>query len=165
MKLQALRLSNFRQHVATDITFATGITGIIGPNGAGKTTILEAIAFALYAWGRSTRELMLSQTAPARQIMRVELEFELGRHRYRVVRTRTAAQLYLDDEASPIADTPSGVSERLQRLLGMSKDEFFRTYFTGQKELALMATMGASERARFLSKVLGYEKLRLAQDM
>jgi len=47
----------------------------------------------------------------------------------------------------------------------MSRDEFFRTYFTGQKELALMAAMGASERARFLSKVLGYEKLRLAQDM
>jgi len=165
VKLQALRLSNFRQHVATDITFATGITGIIGPNGAGKTTILEAIAFALYAWGRSTRELMLSQAASARQIMRVELEFELGRHRYRVLRTRTAAELYLDDEPSPIANTPSGVSERLQRLLGMSRDEFFRTYFTGQKELALMATMGASERARFLSKVLGYEKLRVAQDM
>ena len=47
----------------------------------------------------------------------------------------------------------------------MSKDEFFRTYFTGQKELALMAALGASDRARFLSKVLGYEKLRFAQDM
>ena len=47
----------------------------------------------------------------------------------------------------------------------MSRDEFFRTYFTGQKELALMAAMVASERARFLSKVLGYEKLRLAQDI
>ncbi|HZK78088.1 MAG TPA: SbcC/MukB-like Walker B domain-containing protein, partial [Gemmatimonadaceae bacterium] len=57
------------------------------------------------------------------------------------------------------------VTERLQRLLGMSRDEFFRTYFTGQKELALMAAMVASERARFLSKVLGYEKLRLAQDI
>ncbi|HVF38783.1 MAG TPA: SMC family ATPase [Gemmatimonadaceae bacterium] len=165
MKLQTLRLSNFRQHVATRISFEHGITGIIGPNGAGKTTILEAVAFALYAWGRSTREQMLSQTATARQSMRVELEFELGRHNYRVVRTRTAAELYLDGELAPIAATPTAVTERLQRLLGMSRDEFFRTYFTGQKELALMATMAASERARFLSKVLGYEKLRLAQDM
>jgi exonuclease SbcC len=165
LKIHALRLRNFRQHVATEIVFESGITGIIGPNGSGKTTILEAIAFALYAWGRSTRDQMLSLAAPARQTMRVELEFELGRHQYRVVRTRGSAELYLDGDTSPIANTSSGVTERLQRLLGMSRDEFFRTYFTGQKEIALMAAMGAMERARFLSKVLGYEKLRLAQDM
>jgi exonuclease SbcC len=165
VKLKALKLTNFRQHISTDIVFESGITGIIGPNGAGKTTILEAIAFALYAWGRSNRDLMLSISASGRQQMKVELDFELGRHRYKVVRGRTSAELYLDGEESPIANSPSAVSERLQRLLGMSRDEFFRTYFTGQKELALMAAMVAAERARFLSKVLGYEKLRLAQDM
>jgi len=165
LKIHALRLTNFRQHLSTEIIFESGITGIIGHNGAGKTTILEAIAFALYAWGRSTREQMLSLAAAPRQTMKVELEFELGRHRYRVVRTRTNAELYLAGDSSPIATSSSGVTERLQRLLGMSRDEFFRTYFTGQKELALMAAMAASERARFLSKVLGYEKLRQAQDM
>ncbi|MEO5903241.1 MAG: SMC family ATPase [Gemmatimonadaceae bacterium] len=165
MKLLALRLSNFRQHVATEIEFESGITGIIGPNGAGKTTILEGIAFALYAWGRSTREQMLSLAATGRQQLRVELEFELGRHKYKVVRGRATAHLFLDGNLEPIADSPASVTERLQRLLGMSRDEFFRTYFTGQKELALMAAMVASERARFLSKVLGYEKLRLAQDI
>jgi len=165
LKLLALRLQNFRQHVATDIVFESGITGIIGPNGAGKTTILEGIAFALYAWGRSTREQMLSLAATGRQQIRVELEFELGRHQYKVVRTRTNAQLYLDGDAAPIAESSAAVTERLQRLLGMSRDEFFRTYFTGQKELALMAAMAASERGRFLSKVLGYEKLRIAQDI
>ncbi|MDQ2766075.1 MAG: SMC family ATPase, partial [Gemmatimonadota bacterium] len=165
MKLLALKLENFRQHISTEITFESGITGIIGPNGAGKTTILEGIAFALYAWGRSTREQMLSLAATGRQQIRVELEFELGRHRYRVVRGRANAELYLDGDDKPIADSPASVTERLQRLLGMSRDEFFRTYFTGQKELALMAAMAASERGRFLSKVLGYEKLRLAQDI
>lgn len=165
MKLNSLKLTNFRQHVSTEIVFESGITGIIGPNGSGKTTILEGIAFALYAWGRSNRDQMLSLTASGRQAMKVELEFELGRHRYRVVRGRTSAELYLDGEEAPIANSPSTVSERLQRMLGMSRDEFFRTYFTGQKELALMASMVASDRGRFLSKVLGYEKLRLAQDM
>ncbi|HZJ01124.1 MAG TPA: SMC family ATPase [Gemmatimonadaceae bacterium] len=165
MKLKALRLTNFRQHISTEIQFESGLTGIIGPNGAGKTTILEAIAFALYAYGRSTREQMLSIAATGRQTMKVELEFELGRHIYRVVRGRTSADLYVDGEETALATTPSAVTERLQKLLGMSRDEFFRTYFTGQKELALMAAMAASERARFLSKVLGYEKLRFAQDM
>jgi exonuclease SbcC len=165
LKLVSLRLTNFRQHVSTSIDFEPGITGIIGPNGAGKTTILEGIAFALYAWGRSTRDQMLSLSATGRQPMKVELEFELAKHKYRVVRGRTMAELFLDGEETPIANSPGAVSEKLQRLIGMSKDEFFRTYFTGQKELALMSTLSAPDRARFLSKVLGYEKLRLAQDM
>ncbi|MEJ7760972.1 MAG: SMC family ATPase [Gemmatimonadaceae bacterium] len=165
MKLHSLKLRNFRQHVSSEIVFESGITGIIGPNGAGKTTILEAIAFALYAWSRSNRDQMLSQQASAGSSMGIELEFELGRHRYRIVRGRSSAELYLDGDPEPMAVTPTAVAEKLQRLLGMSRDEFFRTYFTGQKELAVMATMAASERARFLSRVLGYEKLRLAQDM
>src|SRR5437667_107144 len=37
------------------------------------------------------------------------------------------------------------------------------TGITGQKELAVMAQMSAPERAQFLSRVLGYEKLRTAQ--
>ena len=55
------------------------------------------------------------------------------------------------------------MNELLQRRLGMSRSEFFNTYFTGQKELNVMAAMGPSERAQFLSRVLGYEKLRTAQ--
>jgi len=47
----------------------------------------------------------------------------------------------------------------------MSRSEFFNTYFTGQKELNVMAAMGPSERAQFLSRVLGYEKLRTAQQL
>jgi DNA repair protein SbcC/Rad50 len=46
----------------------------------------------------------------------------------------------------------------------VTRDEFFNTYFTGQKELAVMAAMSAPERAQFLSRVLGYERLRAAQD-
>jgi exonuclease SbcC len=165
LKLTSLRLQNFRQHVATQIRFESGITGIIGPNGSGKTSILEAIAFALYSVGRTTREHMLSQHPVGRPHMRIELEFELGRHRYRVIRGRTSAELYLDGDPIPIATSPSAVTERLQRIMGMSKDEFFKTYFTGQKELAAMAAMASTERGRFLSKVLGYEKLRSAQDL
>jgi exonuclease SbcC len=165
VKLTSLRLQNFRQHVATQIRFESGITGIIGPNGSGKTSILEAIAFALYSVGRTTREHMLSQHPVGRPHMRIELEFELGRHSYRVIRGRTSAELYLDGDPIPIATSSSAVTERLQRLMGMSKDEFFKTYFTGQKELAAMAAMASTDRGRFLSKVLGYEKLRSAQDL
>ena len=47
MRLNRLKLTNFRLHTDTLIEFESGLTGIIGPNGSGKTTLLEAIAWAL----------------------------------------------------------------------------------------------------------------------
>jgi DNA repair protein SbcC/Rad50 len=163
--LNSLRLCNFRQHADTRIVFDSGLTGIIGPNGAGKSTILEAIAWALYGTpaARGTRDSIRFNRAGARSQVRVELDFELGGHRYLVSRGLTNAELFLDGASAPIANTITGVTELLRRRLGMSLDEFFNTYFTGQKELSVMAAMGPSERAQFLSRVLGYEKLRTAQ--
>lgn len=167
MRLNALHLQNFRQHADTQIAFAPGLTGIIGPNGAGKSTILEAIGWAIYgnSAARGTRESIRFNRAAPNDPVRVELDFELGPHRYRVCRGLTSAQLYLDDGASPIANSLTSVTELLQRRLGMSRTEFFNTYFTAQKELDVMRSMGPSERARFLSRVLGYERLRVAQEL
>ena len=167
MRLNSLSLTNFRQHVRTEINFAMGLTGIIGPNGAGKTTILEAIAWALYGNPaiRGNRDSIRFLGAGARAPVEVQLDFELGSHRYRVIRGLTNAELYLDGAETPIANSISGVTELLQRRLGMSLSEFFHTYFTGQKELSGMATMKPLHRGQFLSRVLGYEKLRIAQDL
>ena len=165
MRLNQLRLKNFRQHADTTVDFDTGLTGIIGPNGSGKTTILEGIAWALYGMpaARGTREGIRSLRAPARAGVKVELDFNLAGHRYRVVRSLSGAELYLDGAPAPIANSLSGVTDLLRRRLGMSQQEFFNTYFTGQKELSVMAAMGPAERAQFLSRVLGYERLRGAQ--
>ncbi len=166
MIIHRLRLVNFRQHENTVIEFGNGLTGIIGPNGAGKTTLLEAIAWAMYGMpaARGTRESIRRRGAPARAGVEVELVFSLGAHRYRVVRKMGGAELYLDASDIPIATGIGPVTERVTRLMGMRRDEFFNTYFTGQKELAVMSAMKPTERAQFLSRVLGYERLRMGQD-
>lgn len=167
MRLHSLRLQNFRQHVDTRLTFDDGLTGIIGPNGSGKSTLLEAIAWALYGnpAARGTRDSIRNARAESRAPVKVELDFELASHRYRVIRGLTTAECYLDGGDTPIASTITGVTELLQRRLGMTRSEFFHTYFTGQKELDVMATLGAAERARFLSRVLGYDRLSGAQEL
>lgn len=167
MKLRALRLQNFRQHAETLIEFENGLTGVIGPNGAGKSTILEAIAWALYgnAAARGNRDTIRFHGAPPRASVRVELEFELGPHRYRVVRGLTSAELFIDGAAAPAANSIGAVGQLLEARLGMTKHEFFTTYFTGQKDLAAMAAMGPADRGRFLSRVLGYDRLQKAQDL
>ena len=166
MQINRLRLQNFRQHENTEIEFGLGLTGIIGPNGAGKTTLLEAIAWAMYGMpaARGNRETLRRRGAPPKARVEVEIDFTLGAHQYRIVRSLHHAELYQDGDPSAIANSIGAVTERVTRLLGMTRDEFFNTYFTGQKELAVMAAMSAPERAQFLSRVLGYERLRGAQD-
>lgn len=166
MQINRLRLTNFRQHEHTEIQFGPGITGIFGPNGAGKTTLLEAIVWAMYGMpaARGSRETLRRRGAPPRAKVEVEVEFTLGAHQYRILRSLNNAELYQDGDPAAIANSIGAVSERVTRLMGMTRDEFFNTYFTGQKELAVMAAMSAPERAQFLSRVLGHERLRTAQE-
>ena len=112
MRLNALHLTNFRQHADTRIEFDLGLTGVIGPNGAGKSTILEAIAWVLYGQpaARGTRDSIRFLRAGPRAPVRVELDFELGGHRYRVIRGLSNAELYLDGGAEPIASSITGVT-------------------------------------------------------
>ena len=165
MELHRLRLVNFRQHVDTELILGLGVTAIVGPNGAGKTTLLEGLAWALFGnvAARGGRDSIRRYGAPARAPVRVELEFTLGAHEYRVVRTLYNAELYQDRGEGAVANSHQAVSSKIEHLIGMTHDEFFSTFFTGQKELAVMATMGPTERGKFLSRLLGYEKLRQVQ--
>src|SRR5207247_7763079 len=164
MQLLRLRLVNFRQHADTDLEFGPGITWIIGPNGSGKTSILEAIAWALYGVQavRGDKDSIRRRGAKGRAGVEVDLEFRLGAHEYRVKRGLSTAVLHQDGQV--IANSLKAVTDKLERTLGMTHDEFFNTYFTGQKELAVMAALGKTERAAFLSRVLGYERLHEAQE-
>lgn len=167
MRLDALRMTNFRQHVDTRMAFESGLTGIIGPNGAGKSTILEAIAWALYGSPalRTDKESVRTIRAAGRAPVKVELDFELGGHRYRVERGLTSAELFLDGGAEPVANSVTAVTDFLRRRMRMTRQEFFNTYFTGQKDLSVMNAMGPTERKHFLSRVLGYDRLRAAQEL
>jgi exonuclease SbcC len=164
MELRRLRLENFRQFAEAELELGSGITGIIGPNGSGKTTLLEAIAWALYGVPavRGEKDSIRRLGAPGRSRVEVNLEFRLGSHEYTVTRNLYNAELRQDGQV--VANSLKAVSDRLERVVGMSHDEFFNTYFTGQKELAVMAALkGKTERAAFLARVLGYERLELAQ--
>jgi len=166
MRLISLDLTNFRQHADTSIRFRPGLTGIIGPNGAGKSTILEAITWAIYgaAAARGTNDTIRFARSGKRRRVEVELVFGLGGHEYRVARTLRDATVTIDGAAVPAATGVAGATDYLRGRLGMNREEFFNTYFTGQKELQFLANMGPAQRARFLNRLLGYERLRLAQE-
>jgi exonuclease SbcC len=140
MRLLGLRLQNFRQHADTRIEFRPGLTGIIGPNGAGKTTLLEAIAWSIYGApaARGTNHTIRFARAGARSPVEVELSFELAAQEYRVLRTLNGADVFVDGATTPVASGLASTTGYLEARLGMTRDEFFNTYFTGALEILLV---------------------------
>lgn len=168
MKLKSLKLENFRQHEDSFIEFSDGITIINGTNGAGKSTILEAITWAIYGTeaARGNKDSIKFNKAKARAKVRVELVFFLDDEIFRIERFLDKAELYIGEEENkaPIVTTQQEVTKYLTDKLGMTKDEFFNTYFTGQKELNFLGNQKPLERRKFISKVLNYEKIREIQE-
>ena len=166
MRLISLELENFRQHASTRIDFSDGITAVVGANGSGKSTILEAISWAIYGTeaARGNKDTIKWNKAPARSKVRVELVFTLDNETYRVNREFAKAEVYLEPNPAPLAITQDEVTKYLIEKLGMNRVEFFNTYFTGQKELSFLGSQKAPERRKFISKVLGYERVREVQE-
>ena len=168
MKLKSLKLENFRQHEDSFIEFSDGITIINGTNGSGKSTILEAITWAIYGTdaARGNKDTIKFNKAKARAKVRVELIFGLDDEIFRIERFLDKAELYIGEEENkaPIVTTQQEVTKYLTDKLGMTKDEFFNTYFTGQKELNFLGNQKPLERRKFISKVLNYEKIREIQE-
>ncbi len=166
MKLKSLKLENFRQHEDSHIEFSEGITIISGTNGAGKSTILEAITWALYGTeaARGNKDTIRFNRAKPRSKVMAELIFSLDNTVYKAVRYLDRAEVYIGNEEAPVVTSQQEVTKYLTEKIGMNRNEFFNTYFTGQKELNFMKNQGTTERKKFISKVMGYEKIREAQE-
>lgn len=170
MRLISLKLENFRQHKSTEVHFPGGLTGILGANGSGKSTILEAIAWALYGnqagVTRGETDTLIWRLAPGKSSAIAELTFAFNGQTYTVKRSQSSSKstAELRHDGKTIANSIKSVNEKLAQLLGMTHQEFFNSYFTGQKDLNFLgAIKGATERERFIAKMLGYERLSEVQ--
>lgn len=165
MILSNLRLQNFKKYRSYEIEFGEGLVGIIGKNGSGKSTIFEAILFALYGElkNKGFKEVIKNADAPTKEIVSVELEFELESVVYKVVRefrgkTLTAnAKLYQENEL--IVSGVKEVNNAIVKLVKMNKEAFLHTLFASQKELTSLSSLKNEERKRMIRKLLGLEKI------
>jgi exonuclease SbcC len=143
---------------------------ITGPTGAGKTSILDAIIFALYGKvprvGKTYRELI----SLGRDRLSVRFEFEMGRRRFRVVRTGRRgrsgeAQLEEIDGGrdKPIASGVHQVDDEITNLLGLRYDAFTQAVVLPQGEFARFLKSPPSDRREILRDLLKlqiYERMR-----
>lgn len=172
--------ASFREAAQVDFTDAD-FFALVGPTGSGKSTIIDAMTFALYGsvprWGR--KGMVSLALAPTVARGTVKLVFEVGGDRYVVARElrrlggqvsqRAASLERLADpagRAAPGEDTEvlardvAAVTETVERLLGLSYEDFCQCVVLPQGQFASLLHAKPSERQEILLRLLGAEHYR-----
>jgi exonuclease SbcC len=172
--------ASFREPARVDFADAD-FFALVGPTGSGKSTVIDAMTFALYGsvprWGR--KGMVSLALAPTVARATVRLVFDVEDQRYVVARElrragagvsqRAASLERLGDprgRAEPgdptdvLAKDLAGVSEAVERLLGLSYEDFCQCVVLPQGQFASFLHAKASERQEILLRLLGAEHYR-----
>ncbi|MGW0890600.1 AAA family ATPase [Saccharopolyspora sp. NPDC002578] len=187
MRLHQLTITAFgpyrdRAEVDFDALGTDGLFLLHGDTGAGKTSLLDAICFALYGAVPGAREQVKQlrcDTAADDVATSVELELTVQGHRLRIVRSPKYDQRKKRGEGTTtrnarasltwISDAPDGapsegsarideVNRTVQRLLGMSVDQFTKVVLLPQGEFANFLRAETTEREKLLEKLFGTQR-------
>ncbi|WP_209123780.1 AAA family ATPase [Alkalihalobacillus sp. BA299] len=146
---------------------------ISGNTGSGKTSIFDAICFALYGEAsgedRSDPRMLRSHFAADEDHTSVDFEFELRSRTYRVFRqlahvkgtNKTATgdkyELYeiTEGEEVLLVDrlTVSQVNEKLQQIIGLTKEQFSQIVMLPQGEFRKLLTSETEDKEEILRKI------------
>ncbi|GLW92733.1 AAA family ATPase [Actinokineospora globicatena] len=186
MRLHFLELTGFGPFVGTekvdfDALGADGLFLLHGDTGAGKTTLLDAVAFALFGavpGARAEAKRLRCDYADPDTHTEVTLELTVQHHRLRITRspeyerpkrrgggtTKQQAKASLTwVGAAPSGHRPEGVTRIdevarvVERLLGMTKEQFFQVVLLPQGEFARFLRSSTEEREKLLEKLFGTE--------
>ena len=172
--------ASFREPTRVDFTDAD-FFALVGPTGSGKSTVIDAMTFALYGsvprWGR--KGMVSLALAPTMARGTVRLVFEIEDQRYVVARElrRVGAQVSqraasLERLTSPhslaesgeptevLAKDLSGVTDTVERLLGLSYEDFCQCVVLPQGQFANFLHAKSSDRQEILLRLLGAEHYR-----
>ncbi len=171
MRINRLKLRNYRKFREAEMEFGDGIISINGVNGAGKSTIVEAMSWALY--GNSTKILrdsksgVKSSAASGSDRCSVEVEFEIAGENYYLVREMRgkAGTIVAEIKQNGIcqASTDADVRNFVERLLGMDAEGFVISVFARQKELNAFSQLSREDRKRKIEKMLGLDAIDRAR--
>jgi exonuclease SbcC len=172
--------ASFRERTRVDFSDAD-FFALVGPTGSGKSTIIDAMTFALFGsvprWGR--KGMVSLALAPTISRGTVKLVFEVADQRYVVARelrrmgsqvSQRAASLERltdprglaqpGDPTEVLAKDLSGVTDAVERMLGLSYEDFCQCVVLPQGQFANFLHAKASERQEILLRLLGAEHYR-----
>ncbi len=170
MILHTLKLNHFKQYGNLELDFKEGLVGIVGRNGAGKSSVFEAVLLCLFGDIKLDKNYFRSSWATSKDPVVLDLDFEVKGKRYRILREFRGKALahqaqFYDQEEKSLAAGAKPVTEAVTELLGMDKDSFTRSIFSGQKELGEISNTKGEERRKMIRKMVGLDKLDKIQNI
>ncbi len=165
--MRYLELRNYRKFRSSAIEFPDGVVGILGQNGVGKSTLVEAVAWALYGNEkmivRTNKESIRNAGAGANEDTAVNLVFEIAGDEYKLYRAMrgrsNAVDASLTVNGQLKASGEKGVTQAIEKLLGMDYKAFFISVFARQKELNALSILNPAERKKLVLRMLGVDRL------
>lgn len=187
MRLHRLDITAFgpyptHESIDFDALGQDGLFLLHGDTGAGKTTVLDAVAFALFGTVPGVRgevKRLRCDYADPETVTEVRLEFTVQGHRLCVIRSpeyerakrngngvtalRARASLTWVG-ATPSGHSPDGltrvdeVARTVQRLLGVTAEQFFQVVLLPQGEFARFLRAETGEREQLLERLFGTER-------
>lgn len=166
LKLNVRNFLCYRDNTPTLDLENVHLACLCGDNGHGKSALLDAITFALWGSSRLGDRGHDDLIHKGQSDMLVELEFESGGERYRVVRrrargrsqSRTGLEFFIRNSAdewrgitgNTVRDTQDFINERIR----MDHETFVNTAFLRQGDADRFTTSKPADRKRILAEVL-----------
>lgn len=161
--------------LAMDRLGEQGLYLITGDTGAGKTTIFDAITFALFgeaSGGERSAPMLRSQYADVQTDTFVEMTFLLRGKTYTVRRnpnyerpkrrgsgmTKQTAQATLTLPDGSVVDGYELVNERVETLLGLTREQFAQIGMIAQGDFRQILTADTETRRKIFSRVFHTER-------
>jgi DNA repair exonuclease SbcCD ATPase subunit len=160
IKFEKVRYKNLLSsgNTFTEINLDTHQTTlVIGENGAGKSTMLDALCFGLYGKGfRNLKKDLLINSINQRELL-VEVEFSVGRKKYKVVRGAkpNRFELYLNDTLINQEANQRDYQEMLEKnILKMSYRSFTQVAILGSANFTPFMQLKARDRRKLVEDLL-----------
>ncbi|HSD67082.1 MAG TPA: SMC family ATPase, partial [Vicinamibacteria bacterium] len=169
LRLRLEGFTSFRDKVDLDFS-GLDLFAITGPTGAGKSSLIDAIVFALYGQVPRVGDDYKQLISHGAERLSVELEFAVGRQRYRIVRAARSdkpSQQRLEritaNGAEPLADRVKEIRTEVDRILGLDYDGFTRSVVLPQGQFDAFLKGEPKERRKILVALLSlgvYERMQ-----
>lgn len=156
--LVRLKLENFRKAVSEETIFTPGINLFRGVNEAGKTTRLEAISYALFG-SRSLRTPLEQCVTWGTDVkkLRVTLVLTAGGVKHTFTRSKSGAEVRLNDSAVPFVTGQTEVSNFAASLLWADAQTATKLLMASQNDIRGVLSGGPKELSTFLEDLAGFD--------
>lgn len=156
--LVRLKLENFRKAVSEETIFTPGINLFRGVNEAGKTTRLEAISYALFG-SRSLRTPLEQCVTWGTDVkkLRVTLVLTAGGVKHTFTRSKSGAEVRLNDSAVPFVTGQTEVSNFAASLLGADASTANSLLMASQNRLRGALEEGPKALSQMIEDLAGFD--------